>query len=410
MRLDSSKFCFVINGSDENKINECVWYIDKLIVPEGFEVEWIAVGGDISESGEYDRTGEWSNADYNIYLCQDVFIVNRHLLFRLLEVFQDSSIGAVSLAGTCSEGDVLREDELGKDSIQWHDIAVSDGNFLVTKHGLSGRGSVQSIVQTGYRVVTVDMPKTNAWIFCGLCSDEETKQRMKIVSDLEEEEKEIFFKEYDEVKFLVRRICFGYEEAWNLICQKLRDQIITVGLLGAIVFVCIQEPAVVWKKLLKWVREEIRSLLFEGDLLQAESWLKSFNPKWYNRQDAILIQLFQIFRREVEKEEKYTIFDFSSNLNDVIEHYIRIKLYMHRVELGLPREYQREVYAYCVDNHVSNQVLLHILKTNVFLKEDFCNNMAVLFAEEEGEDSMRAHLFLQLAEIERKKKRKGVDI
>ncbi len=147
------------------------------------------------------------------------------------------------------------------------------------------------------------------------------------------------------------------------------------------------------------IRKEIRQCMAEGDILEAERLLHQITPDCYNRQDAVMSQLFQVFRKEVEKEEKITIFDVSQDLDEVMEHYMRIKMYLHRVELGLPEHLQKEVYMYCKKTKVSDYLILHILHTNIFLKKAFCENMASLFAREEGDYSMRANLFLQLAEM-----------
>ena len=147
------------------------------------------------------------------------------------------------------------------------------------------------------------------------------------------------------------------------------------------------------------IRKEIRQCMAEGDILEAERLLHQITPDCYNRQDAVMFQLFQVFRKEVEKEENTTIFDVSQDLDEVMEHYMRIKMYLHRVELGLPEHLQKEVYTYCKTKKVSDYLILHILHTNIFLKKVFCENMASLFAREEGEYSMRANLFLQLAEM-----------
>ena len=76
---------------------------------------------------------------------------------------------------------------------------------------------------------------------------------------------------------------------------------------------------------------------------------------------------------------------------------------MRRIEFGLSEPYQREAYEYFIQTHVSDYLILQILKANIFYKVDFCNNMAQLFAREEGEGSMHAGLYAQLAELEKSK-------
>ena len=92
-----------------------------------------------------------------------------------------------------------------------------------------------------------------------------------------------------------------------------------------------------------------------------------------------------------------TVFDDFGNPDDMIQHFIRLKLYLRRIEFGLAEKYQREVYDYCIQTGVSDHLIFHMIQNNIFYREQFCRNLSRLFEREEGEDSMRAKLYKQLA-------------
>ena len=46
---------------------------------------------------------------------------------------------------------------------------------------------------------------------------------------------------------------------------------------------------------------------------------------------------------------------------------------------------------------MSDYLMFHILQNDIFHKKMFCLNMAEMFAKYEGEQSVRAQLYLQLA-------------
>lgn len=99
-RLDDSKFCFIACVNDEFLYEESVLYLEQLVVPEGMSVDLLAVRGAPSMTAGYQQAMEASDARFKIYIHQDVFIVNKHLLQDVLDIFRrDRAIGMIGLAG-----------------------------------------------------------------------------------------------------------------------------------------------------------------------------------------------------------------------------------------------------------------------------------------------------------------------
>lgn len=116
--MNPNKFCFIICSNNDLQLNECIHYINHLTVPEGYELELLTITDASSITEAYNSAMETSDAKYKIYIHQDVFILNRNLLFDLLTVFQsDASIGMIGMVGY---------DTISSDGIMWHVPRMGD--------------------------------------------------------------------------------------------------------------------------------------------------------------------------------------------------------------------------------------------------------------------------------------------
>ena len=105
--MDNQKITFIVCSDSELCYEECLGYIDRLRIPDGYEIDVICITGADSMTEAYNAAMESSDAKYKIYLHQDVFILYPYFLYSLVEIFQVSShIGMIGMAGT----DVFPED------------------------------------------------------------------------------------------------------------------------------------------------------------------------------------------------------------------------------------------------------------------------------------------------------------
>lgn len=99
--MNETKVSFIICCNNEDYLEECSLYINRLAVPDGFSIEIIPVRGAKSMTAGYNEGMHASDARYKVYLHQDVFIVNRHFIADALAVFAgDARIGMIGMAGT----------------------------------------------------------------------------------------------------------------------------------------------------------------------------------------------------------------------------------------------------------------------------------------------------------------------
>jgi len=98
--IDNKKICFIICTNNELLLSECLEYIKRLYVPEGYNIDAITITEAKSMTSGYNEGMHTSDAKYKIYLHQDVFIINRYCLYDLLEIFNsDKKIGMIGMVG-----------------------------------------------------------------------------------------------------------------------------------------------------------------------------------------------------------------------------------------------------------------------------------------------------------------------
>lgn len=83
------KIAFIICVNDECYYQECLFYIGRLHLPEGVELEIYPVRGAASMCQGYQQAMQQSDAAYKVYMHQDVFLINQDFLLRMLKLFED---------------------------------------------------------------------------------------------------------------------------------------------------------------------------------------------------------------------------------------------------------------------------------------------------------------------------------
>ena len=99
----NQKIAFIACVNSELYKDEMQYYINRLTVPEGYEVDTICVEGATSMAAGYNYAMQQTDAKYKIYLHQDVFITNKSFLIDMLQIFSDSTIGMMGLVGCVKE-------------------------------------------------------------------------------------------------------------------------------------------------------------------------------------------------------------------------------------------------------------------------------------------------------------------
>lgn len=98
--MNDHKIAFIICCNDDLFLNETIVYLNRLIVPEEYEIDLLVIKEAKSMLEGMLEGRESTDAKYKIYMHQDVFILNRNFISDLLSVFQtDEKIGLVGMIG-----------------------------------------------------------------------------------------------------------------------------------------------------------------------------------------------------------------------------------------------------------------------------------------------------------------------
>lgn len=97
---NDKKFCFIICSNNKQYETECIRYINALNIPDDCSIEIIVVHNARGMTSGYNAAMLSSDAKYKIYLHHDTFIINKNILFDILEQFNDSSVGMIGVVGS----------------------------------------------------------------------------------------------------------------------------------------------------------------------------------------------------------------------------------------------------------------------------------------------------------------------
>lgn len=159
MNLHQIAFILSVNNAQETE--ECLRYINRLEVPEGYEIDVITIQEASSMAEAYDVAMRTSEAKYKIYLHQDVFLIYPKMLEDMLKIFQSNEkIGLMgSIGNSCMpenavagmswdtgkllQNQVPRQVEYPwKSEESYHEVDVVDGLFIATQYDIDWRKDI----------------------------------------------------------------------------------------------------------------------------------------------------------------------------------------------------------------------------------------------------------------------------
>ncbi len=98
--MDDKLFCFIMCSNNRWYAEECMHYINRLHVPEGYRIEVLTVEDAASMTAGYNEAMQSSQAKYKVYMHQDTFIINCNFIQDCLNIFgSDPRIGMIGNVG-----------------------------------------------------------------------------------------------------------------------------------------------------------------------------------------------------------------------------------------------------------------------------------------------------------------------
>ncbi len=119
--MNDKKLCFILCVNSQSFLDECVRYIERLVIPDGYDIDIISVTEAHSMTEGYNQAMRATDAKYKIYMHQDVFILYPYFLQAILDIFSsDETIGMIGIVGA---------EKMASDGVMWHDYRR--GNLYV---------------------------------------------------------------------------------------------------------------------------------------------------------------------------------------------------------------------------------------------------------------------------------------
>lgn len=107
--MNEKKVAFITCVNDKWEYAECLYYLEHLKLPDGWEKDIITIYEADSMAAGYNAGMKNSDAKYKVYLHQDVFIVNQDFITDMCKVFMaDNEIGLLGCIGTRNLGEFAR--------------------------------------------------------------------------------------------------------------------------------------------------------------------------------------------------------------------------------------------------------------------------------------------------------------
>lgn len=98
--MNDKQICFILCTNNRLYAEECMYYINHLIIPEGYEVDVLTVLDAVSMTSGYNEAMQCSQAKYKVYLHHDTFIVDPHFIENILKIFRENKeVGMIGMVG-----------------------------------------------------------------------------------------------------------------------------------------------------------------------------------------------------------------------------------------------------------------------------------------------------------------------
>jgi glycosyltransferase involved in cell wall biosynthesis len=94
------KWSIIIHRQNKEKYERCVEALSNLDIPSGYEVDLITIEGGNSRAAAYSQGMMQSNADYKVYLDENVCLLKKDFFQRIVGLFEsDEALGLLGLSG-----------------------------------------------------------------------------------------------------------------------------------------------------------------------------------------------------------------------------------------------------------------------------------------------------------------------
>ncbi len=116
----------------------------------------------------------------------------------------------------------------------------------------------------------------------------------------------------------------------------------------------------------------------------------------HSKNMEIINQVLIIFQIESRRNVRSKILDRSLEVENLVQHYTKIKLLIRRFDFGVLQESADELYDYIINEKISDTMLVYLIMTNMFHKERVIECFMNMFKEKEGNSSYRTEYYKKI--------------
>lgn len=140
------KISFIIYYDEERTLQECVYYIEQLSVPKGFELDFWYVKDATSLEEIQNKAMQACQSRYKVYLDQNTLIIHKFFLYEILQCFRENpDVGMLGIWGS-DNADI---DNLGR-MLLWDEKGISEVNYVRERRDVDAYSLGEMLVATQY--------------------------------------------------------------------------------------------------------------------------------------------------------------------------------------------------------------------------------------------------------------------
>lgn len=368
--MQTTLITFIICVNNELYYDECVYYINRLLIPNGYSIDIIAIREADSMCAAYNAGMQSSDAKYKIYMHQDVMIREIHFLEYIIELFkQNENVGMIGMIGGTQmpkTGVTYRAWNVGMVDCRDPDMAY----FMAGAKDMPQTDTIVEAIDGLLMATQYDIPWredlfTHFDFYDVSQSFEMRKAGYQILVP------------YQEIPWVIHDSGFAkltYYDEERRKCLKEYSEYLYAD--GGFEFIYDKE----WNELSDLLTEQLKNMIEEGQWEQIKLIIDSYRKNGRKSSDLEIISIFSdIYQKEKGVQIRHSFFEGCSNYWDIYKKYVKMKFQLRRMELGEAVEQYLDLSDAIQNEMISNEVLLEIILRSIIDKEAVVKKISEIY-------------------------------
>lgn len=370
--MQTKLITFIICVNNEMYYEECTYYINRLVLPKGYDIDMIAIREADSMCAAYNAGMQSSDAKYKIYMHQDVMIREVHFLEYMIELFaQNENVGMIGMIGGTKmpkTGVTYRAWNVGMVDCRDPDMAY----FMAGAKDMKREDTIVEAVDGLLIATQYDVPwREDLFTHFDFYDVSQSFEMRRAGYDI--------LVPYQEKPWVIHDSSFAkltyYDEA-RKICLKEYPEYLYAD--GGFEFIYDRE----WNDLSDLLAEQIKSLMEKGDWDQIGQIMESYRST--GRKSSTLEMLgvlYDIYKKEKMSGVKHSFFEDMRDYSDIYHKYLSTRFLLRRMELGMEEETYQELLDAIRSEYISYEALEEMILCSVVEKKAVLEKLTVIYEE-----------------------------